>query len=183
MVTAIQVAGDWIQGEFKFVGETSLMQTGNPQQGPTPACRAADPPGDGCGSPGRWTGGGKVLVSHCRADVGAAVPSPPRGKGTHFGSTAAVRQGSSRESGSSVVLGSKLRLERFTLAPRCWSCLLPGWGGRGGSVPPIPAHRRGVRAQLRGRGAAGSRPFWRMLFGVLQTGAGLAGGVPSHGCV
>lgn len=65
----------------------------------------------------------------------------PLAKGTYFGSAAAVRQGSSWESGSLVVLGSEPHLQWFTLASRCWSCLLPGWEGRGGSVSPIPVHQ------------------------------------------
>lgn len=60
-----------------------------------------------------------------------------------------------------VVLGSKPRLEGFTLASRCWSCLLPGWGGWG-SPFPHPCAGSGLSLGV-------SCPFRRMLFLLFES--------------
>lgn len=98
-----------------------------------------------CGSPGRWTRWEGPCVPPLSRARGAELSPPAKGSPSRI--RGCLRQGSSRESSSSVVLGSEPRLEWFILASQCWSCLLPGCRGRDGSVPP-PSPCSGARGML-----------------------------------
>lgn len=95
---------------------------------------------------------------------GAYVPPSSRGGGSRAEPPRQREPISDRQlltgkapAGRAVVFGSEPRLEWFTLALWCWSCLLPGWGGRGRSVPSIPMHQCGGDA------------FWRVLFLLFES--------------
>lgn len=107
MVEVIGVAGDWVQGEFKFVGETSPMQT-----------RSLDPSKDP-----RLPTAPQVLWAMDGRWEGAYVPPSSRGRGSRAEPPQQREPISDWQllsgkapAGRAVVLGSEPRLEWFTLA-------------------------------------------------------------------